>query len=157
VLRLPGSVGARFAGCVAAMAVLMSLPLLVSRAGELFWLAPALLLAGMATAPTMVTGMTLVQHATPAARLNEGMTLAVTALLGGIAIGSAGGGWAVEHLAGGAASGYAFPALAALLAAVPAAAQLKPRRKSAATGPASAPPEPPPVSTTAKATSRSPR
>ena len=45
----------------------------------------------------MVTGMTLIQRLTPQAQLNEGMTLAVTALLGGIAAGSAAGGWTVEH------------------------------------------------------------
>jgi hypothetical protein len=44
------------------------------------------------------------------------MTLAVTALLGGVALGSAGGGFAVDHL-GGAASGYWLPVAAAALAA----------------------------------------
>ncbi|MER7161864.1 hypothetical protein ABT380_25560, partial [Streptomyces lydicus] len=74
-----------------------------------------LLAAGMATAPTMVTGMGLVQARTPADRLNEGMTLAVTALLGGIAAGSAAGGLAVDHLAAPAAT-YGVPAAAAALA-----------------------------------------
>lgn len=93
----------------------MSLPLLTTTAtGSLLALAPALLVAGMATAPTMVTGMTLVQARTPEGRLNEGMTLAVTGLLGGIACGSASGGWAVEHL--GASTAYAVPVAAAALA-----------------------------------------
>jgi predicted MFS family arabinose efflux permease len=82
--------------------------------GSLVLLAGTLLLAGMATAPTMVTTMTLVQRYTPEGRLNEGMTLAVTGLLGGIACGSAAGGWTVEHLS--AAAGYGVPVAAAATA-----------------------------------------
>jgi predicted MFS family arabinose efflux permease len=97
------------------MAALMALPLLAARTtGSLAALAPALLLAGMATAPTMITAMTLVQRRTPEGRLNEGMTLAVTALLGGIACGSATGGWAAEHLSP--AGGFTVPPAAAALA-----------------------------------------
>ncbi|MFG3259230.1 MFS transporter [Streptomyces sp. NPDC048172] len=116
-----GSVARRLVTCVAAMAALMTLPLLASASDSLLLLAGALLIAGMATAPTMVTGMTLVQHLTPRARLNEGMTLAVTAILGGIATGSALGGWAVERVG---ADGWAYtvPASAALLAALVTAA-----------------------------------
>ncbi len=77
-------------------------------------LAGALLVAGMATAPAMVTGMTLVQHRTPEGRLNEGMTLAVTGLLGGIACGAAAGGWVVEHVS--ATAGYGVPVAAAATA-----------------------------------------
>ncbi|MFD5106065.1 MFS transporter [Streptomyces cinereoruber] len=90
---------ARLRTCLAAMTVLMALPLLAASAGSLLALAAGLLVAGMATAPTMVTGMGLVQRLTPADRLNEGMTLAVTALLAGIATGSASGGWAADHAA----------------------------------------------------------
>lgn len=101
--------------CVGAMAALMTLPLLAATlTGSLLVLAGALLVAGMATAPTMVTGMGLVQQRTPEGRLNEGMTLAVTGLLGGIACGAAGGGWVVEHLS--AAQGYAVPVAAACCA-----------------------------------------
>ncbi|MFF3322003.1 MFS transporter [Streptomyces sp. NPDC002889] len=103
--------------CLAAMTALMSLPLLAAvGTGSLVAVAGALLLAGMATAPTMVTGMTLVQRLTPQGQSNEGMTLAVTALLGGIAAGSASGGWLVEHA--GPATGYAVPVCAAGLALV---------------------------------------
>jgi predicted MFS family arabinose efflux permease len=70
----------------------------------------------MATAPTMVTGMTLVQQRSPEGQLNEGMTLAVTGLLGGIACGSATGGWVVEHVS--ATAGYAVPVTAAAVALV---------------------------------------
>lgn len=114
--RARGTAGHRFLGCTAAMAALMPLPLLAATAGGPATLAVALLLAGTATAPAMVTGMGLVQSLTPPAQLNEGMTLAVTALLGGIAAGSAGGGWAVDHLAGAGAA-YGVPAAAAALAA----------------------------------------
>jgi predicted MFS family arabinose efflux permease len=97
------------------MTVLMCLPMLAaSLTGSLVALAASLLLAGMATAPTMITGMTLVQRRTSDDRLNEGMTLAVTALLGGIACGSALGGWAAEHLS--AAAGYGVPVAAAAIA-----------------------------------------
>ncbi|WP_129296103.1 MFS transporter [Streptomyces lydicus] len=114
--RQTGRARHRFLCCTAAMAALMLLPLLAATTGGPATLAVALLPAGMATAPTMVTGMGLVQSLTPPGRLNEGMTLAVTALLGGIAAGSAGGGWAIDHL-GGAGAAYGVPAAAAALAA----------------------------------------
>ncbi|MBG0854858.1 MFS transporter [Streptomyces spinoverrucosus] len=105
----------RLPWCVAAMTALLTLPLLAAVVtSSLLALAPALLLAGMATAPTMVTAMALVQDRTPADRLNEGMTLAVTALLGGIAGGSALGGWTVERAS--AVTGYGIPIAAAALA-----------------------------------------
>ncbi|WP_215455799.1 MFS transporter [Streptomyces sp. ATCC 21386] len=119
-LRVTGPAEPRFRRCLAAMAALMALPwLTAATTGSLLFLAPALLLAGMATAPTMVTAMALVQHRTPPGQSNEGMTLAVTGLLGGIAGGSALGGWVVEHdPAGGAGpavgtTGFAVPVAAA--------------------------------------------
>ncbi|MFJ3820461.1 MFS transporter [Streptomyces nodosus] len=114
-MKPSGPAERRLPWCLAAMAALMALPLLAAgTTGSLLGLAPALLLAGMATAPTMVTTMTLVQQRTPEGRLNEGMTLAVTALLGGIACGSATGGWTVEHAS--ATTGYAVPVAAATVA-----------------------------------------
>ncbi|MFJ3700992.1 MULTISPECIES: MFS transporter [Streptomyces] len=114
-LRPAARVGRRLLLCLTGMTALMSLPLLATATtGSLPVLACCLLLAGAATAPTMVTGMTLVQRLTPQAQLNEGMTLAVTALLGGVAVGSAVGGWAVEHA--GTVAGYAAPTCAAALA-----------------------------------------
>ncbi|MDV5146089.1 MFS transporter [Streptomyces sp. SBC-4] len=106
---------ARLRTCLAAMAVLMTMPLLAATTGSLLALAGGLLLAGMATAPTMVTGMALVQRLTPASQLNEGMTLAVTALLAGIAAGSATGGWSADH-APFPAFGFLVPITAAALA-----------------------------------------
>ena len=126
--------------CVGAMAALMTLPLLASPADSLPLLAGALLVAGMATAPTMVTGMTLVQHLTPAARLNEGMTMAVTAILGGIATGSALGGWAVERVGAGGWA-YTVPTSAALLAALVTATT---SLTSGRSGTSRVPPPPPP-------------
>ncbi|MFF4759127.1 MFS transporter [Streptomyces sp. NPDC001292] len=114
VLRPAGPAGRRLPWCVAAMTALMTLPLLAALTGSLLALCGALLVAGTATAPTMVTNMTLVQQRSPESRLNEGMTLAVTGLLGGIACGSATGGWMVEHVS--ATSGYAVPVTAAAVA-----------------------------------------
>jgi predicted MFS family arabinose efflux permease len=120
-VRPAGPAGHRLPWCVAAMTALLTLPLLAaSLGGSLPLLALALLAGGMATAPTMVTTMTLVQHRTPEGRLNEGMTLAVTGLLGGIACGSAAGGWTVEHLSPTAAYGLPLTAAAtALLLTLP--------------------------------------
>ncbi|MFJ8491489.1 MFS transporter [Streptomyces sp. NPDC094038] len=114
-LRPAGPAERRLPVCLSAMAALMSLPLLAARAFDSLWvLAPALLVAGMATAPTMVTAMTLVQDRAPEGRLNEGMSLVVTALLTGIACGSALGGWAADHVSPTAA--FATPAAAAVAA-----------------------------------------
>lgn len=120
-LRPAVDVRRRLLLCLTAMTTLMSLPLIAAATtGSLLALAGCLLLAGAATAPTMVTVMTLVQRLTPQAQLNEGMTLAVTALLGGVAVGSAVGGRLVEH--SGTVAGYAVPMCAAVLALVVAAA-----------------------------------
>ncbi|MET9606019.1 MFS transporter [Streptomyces sp. NPDC006512] len=107
--------------CLLALAAAMALPWAAAGAGSLVLLGCALLLAGAATAPAMVTAMALVQRATPRGRQNEGMTLAVTAVLGGIAAGSATAGLTVDHF--GTTAAYALPAAAALLAllALPAA------------------------------------
>lgn len=123
-LRPAVDVRGRLMVCLAAMTALMSLPLIAAAtSGSLFVLAGCMLLAGAATAPTMVTVMTLVQRLTPQAQLNEGMTLSVTALLGGVAVGAAVGGRLVEH--SGTVTGYAVPMCAAALALVVAAAGIR--------------------------------
>ncbi|WP_434587266.1 MFS transporter [Streptomyces sp. A5-4] len=123
-LRPALNVRRRLLWCLAGMTALMSLPLLAaSSTDSLLALAGGLLLAGAATAPTMVTGMTLVQRVAPKGQLNEGMTLSVTALLGGIAAGSATAGWMVEHM--GTVTGYVVPVSAAGLALAIAAAGLR--------------------------------
>lgn len=90
-----GSSTTRFLLGIGAMALFM-LPL--NLAGNLVTLCLLMFVAGAATSPTMITSMTLVQELVPRSHLNEGMTLAVTALLGGISLGGAVGGWTVEHL-----------------------------------------------------------
>lgn len=110
--RPSGPVTARFTATVAAMGALMTLPLL---ARDLPTLACCLFLAGCATAPTMVNGMTLVQNLAPPNRLNEGMTLAVTAILAGISAGAALAGVIAERLPPG--TGFGLPAAAGALAA----------------------------------------
>nr|WSX51630.1 MFS transporter [Streptomyces sp. NBC_00974] len=102
------------ATCLAALAAAMALPWAAAATGSLLPLALALLLAGMATAPVMVTAMSRIHAVTPPGRLNEGMTLAVTAIFAGIAAGSATAGAAIDHL--GTTAPYALPAAAALLA-----------------------------------------
>ncbi|MFF3332181.1 MFS transporter [Streptomyces sp. NPDC002888] len=111
-MKPTGPAESHYPGCVAAMTALLTLPLLAAAlTGSLLALAGTLLVAGMATAPTMVTSMALVQERTPPGRLNEGMSLAVTALLGGIACGSAAGGWVVEHVSP--TAGFGVPVTAA--------------------------------------------
>nr|WP_246150401.1 MFS transporter [Streptomyces qinzhouensis] len=113
----------RLAVCLAAMTVLMVLPLLAARSGSTAALAIGLLVAGAATAPTMITGMAAVQRIVPAGSVNEGMTLAVTAILAGIAVGSATAGGLAERAAPGA--GYTVPATAALLGLLAALARAR--------------------------------
>lgn len=105
----------RLRWCLLAMTALMPLPLLATHMlNSLPALAVALLVAGMATAPTMITAMTLLQHRTPEGRLNEGMSLAVTGLLLGIACGSATGGWVADHASP--TAGFTVPTAAAATA-----------------------------------------
>ncbi|MFJ3171415.1 MFS transporter [Streptomyces roseus] len=100
--------------CLIALTAALTLPWAAAAAGSLTLLAAALLLAGMATAPTMVTAMSRVHALAPEGRLNESMTLAVTAILSGIALGSAAAGSLIDRL--GPTTPYALPAAAAALA-----------------------------------------
>ncbi len=97
-----------------ALAAAMALPWAAAATGSVALLGCALLLAGTATAPAMVTAMSRIHTATPPGRLNEGMTLAVTAIMAGIAAGSAAAGWLVDHSTP--TTPYALPAAAALTA-----------------------------------------
>jgi len=76
--------------------------------------AVVLLVAGLLTAPTMVTAMGLVRELVPAEKLTEGFSWVITGLLLGVSAGAAVGGWAVQHL--GAGAGYRLPAAAAAAA-----------------------------------------
>lgn len=109
--RPSGSAAERLPRCLLAMTVsLAPLPFV----GSLPVLAGALLLAGLTTAPTMVTSMALVRECVPAARLTEGFSWATTGLLLGVSAGAAVGGWAVQHLGPGA--GYRIPVATSALA-----------------------------------------
>ncbi|MFG2903863.1 MFS transporter [Kitasatospora sp. NPDC048286] len=107
--------GARFLLCAAAMAAVLLLPLAAGLGGAgLGALGVALFAAGTATAPTMVTGMTLVQDLLPQRQFNEGMAMAVSGIVVGISAGAALAGTVAEQAAPG--TGYALPAAAAGLA-----------------------------------------
>ncbi|MFI6446364.1 MFS transporter [Kitasatospora sp. NPDC050543] len=102
----------RFLIGVGAMAGLLLLPLLVTLSGAGFAaLAVVLFIAGTGTAPTMVSGMTLVQELLPQRQLNEGMSMAVSGIVVGISTGAAIGGVFAQHTAPG--TGYWLPAGAA--------------------------------------------
>ncbi|MEU4427049.1 MFS transporter [Actinoplanes sp. NPDC024001] len=110
-LRLRGTTAVRFLICVAAMALLLQ-PVLL--ADDVWTLGVLLFIAGLATAPTMITSMTLVHELVPPSRITEGMTLTNTGLLIGISAGASVGGWVVE--VADAHTGYATPAIASALA-----------------------------------------
>ena len=67
-------------------------------AGNLWMLSVLMLFAGMATAPTLITVMNLIERIVPKAQLNEGMTIVLTGLIIGIAAGSAISGVVVDHV-----------------------------------------------------------
>ncbi|MGW4892607.1 MFS transporter [Kitasatospora sp. NPDC004240] len=115
LLRPRRAPGTRFLLGVGAMAGLLLLPLAVGLSGAgVAVLGVVLFTAGLGTAPTMVTGMTLVQELLPQRQLNEGMAVAVSGILVGLSVGAALGGAVAEHAAPG--TGYWLPAGAAWLA-----------------------------------------
>ncbi len=73
-----------------------------------------MVVAGSATAPMLITSLSLAQRLVPPALVTEGIAVAVTGILIGISAGSALGGWAVE--AWGAQRAYAVPVLAGSVA-----------------------------------------
>jgi predicted MFS family arabinose efflux permease len=72
--------------------------------------------AGSATAPMLITSLSLAQRLVPAALVTEGMAVAITGILIGISGGSAVGGGAIE--AWGAQPAYAVPVVCGALALV---------------------------------------
>ncbi len=111
VARLPGSLTARFLGTAVAFAVaaqglwaVSSLPLLIG----------AGFLAGLAVAPVLVSGTSLVESRVPRAALTEALAWTTTGLALGVTVGSALAGAAVD--AWGAQAAFAVPALAAAAA-----------------------------------------
>ncbi|MCD0481391.1 MFS transporter [Streptacidiphilus sp. ASG 303] len=111
-----GTAEGRFTRAVTRMALATLLPLAGALwgGGHTAVLAACLLVAGMATAPAMTSGTGLLQARVPAARLHEGMSLLVTAIVGGIAAGQAVGGWTVDHR--GPVAAYAVPVVGGGLA-----------------------------------------
>jgi predicted MFS family arabinose efflux permease len=77
-------------------------------------LAVVMVIAGSATAPMLITGLSLAQRLVPPALVTEGLAVAITGILIGISAGSAVGGWAVE--AWGAQAAYAVPVGAGTIA-----------------------------------------
>ena len=111
VWKPKGSPSRRLLLCLLLMtAALLPLPFV----DNLPEVAAVLLVAGLMTAPTIVTAMGLVRELVPAEKLTEGFSWAVTGLLLGVSAGAAVGGWAVQHL--GAGAGYRLPPLAAAVA-----------------------------------------
>jgi predicted MFS family arabinose efflux permease len=83
-----------------------------------------MLVAGCATAPMLITAMSLSQHLVPRALMTEGMAIAVTGILIGISLGAAVGGIAVDYL--GAHAAYIVPVTAGLVAVLLAGARYRP-------------------------------
>lgn len=73
-----------------------------------------MLFAGIATAPTLITVMNLIERITPKAQMTEGMTIVLTGLIVGIAAGSAVSGAVVDRV--GASAGYGVAVAAGLFA-----------------------------------------
>lgn len=113
VVRLPGSLTARFVGSAVLFGLAAQGLLLV---GSLAWLVPATFLAGLAIAPVLVSGMSLVESRVPRAALNEGLTWTSTGLTLGVTAGAAIAGSAVD--AWGAQDAFLVPALGAAAAGV---------------------------------------
>jgi MFS family permease len=111
VLRLPGTMVSRFLACGVLFAVAAQTLLVV---GSLWWLVGAAFLAGLAIAPLLVAGMSLVESRMDRGALNEGLTWTSTGLTLGVTAGAALAGAAVDRW--GAEAAFAVPASAAALA-----------------------------------------
>jgi MFS family permease len=123
VLRLPGTLVGRFVGCAVLFGVAAQALLAV---GSLVWLVPAAFLAGLAIAPLLVAGMSLVESRVDRAALNEGLAWVSTGLTLGLTAGAALAGAAVD--AWGAETAFAVPAAGAGLAGLLALAGAVPLR-----------------------------
>jgi MFS family permease len=111
VVRLPGSLAARYVACAVFFAIAAQLLLAVD---SLLSLVVVGFLAGLAIAPVLVSGMSLVESRVPRSSLTEALTWVVTGLSLGVTVGSAVAGAAVD--AWGAETAFAVPALSAALA-----------------------------------------
>ncbi|MQS14312.1 MFS transporter [Streptomyces kaniharaensis] len=113
-LKPTNPLATRFFAGVVMMALTMVPILLVAGGmhgiGGLVAAGAALLFAGVAISPTLISAMALVERLVPAAQLTEGMAWTTTGLALGVAFGSSAGGWVVD--ASGAAAGYWVPLVA---------------------------------------------
>jgi predicted MFS family arabinose efflux permease len=113
VIRLPGTLAARYIGCAVFFAVAAQLLFAVD---SLVSLVAVAFLAGLAIAPVLVSGMSLVESRVSRSALTEALTWVVTGLTLGVTAGSALAGAGVD--AWGAETAFAVPALSAALAGV---------------------------------------
>ena len=110
LLRLPGTLAARFVACALLFGLAAQLLFTV---GSLAVLVPVAFLAGLAIAPVLVSGMSLVESRVPRATLTEALSWTTAGLTAGITLGAALTGSAVD--AWGAQTAFAVPALSAAL------------------------------------------
>jgi len=113
LLQLPGSLAARYVACAVGFAVAAQALLAVSSIGLLI---PIAFVAGLAIAPVLISGTSLVESRVPRTALTEALSWTTTGLTLGVTAGSDLAGAAVD--AWGAEAAFAVPALAAALAAV---------------------------------------
>ncbi len=111
VVRLPGSLAARYVGCAVFFAVAAQLLFAVD---SLVSLVAVGFLAGLAIAPVLVSGTSLVESRVPRSALTEALTWIFTGLTLGVTAGSALAGAAVD--AWGAETAFAVPTISAALA-----------------------------------------
>jgi MFS family permease len=129
VVRLPGTLAARFLVTAVLFGVAAQTLLAV---GSLAVLVPAGFVAGLAIAPVLVAGLSLVESRVPRSALTEALSWTTTGLTLGVTAGSALAGAAVD--AWGAETAFVFPALAAGLAALLALAGAPLLHRSGAAG-----------------------
>lgn len=91
---------------------LLEAPVLLTR--SLPGIGAALLVAGVATAPTLIISMQLCSRMVPAAQINEALSLAATGMIIGLALGSSLAGQVIEQLSPH--DGYWVPVISAALA-----------------------------------------
>lgn len=113
-LRFRISLTRRLLYAAAGMFVLEAPALIVGELWNLWGLTLVMLVAGCATAPMLITAMSLSQHLVPRAMMTEAMAVAVTGIAIGVSAGAAVGGIAVDHL--GAHPAFALPVGAGLVA-----------------------------------------
>lgn len=117
VVRVPGTLTSRFVGTALAFGVAAQL---LWSVGSLAVLVAAGFVAGLAIAPVLVSGLSLVESRVPRSALTEALSWTTTGLTLGVTAGSALAGVAVD--AWGAEAAFAVPALAAAVAAAVAVA-----------------------------------